>query len=102
MGWSVEGQLIYYNLKEQLIELRKIKQASTDKYLMKFCSGAGVKASRYFNSGKEHKVQENDGNDKCKWSKLLKEKETAYARGYRTVLFLPAVVDINGHGPMGI
>ena len=42
-----------------------------------------------------------EGNDKCKWSKLLKEKEIAFARGYRTVLFPPIVVSVDGHGPMG-
>ena len=38
--------------------------------------------SQYFNSGKQHKVQENKGNNKCKLNRLLKEKDTAFAMGY--------------------
>ena len=50
----------------------------------------------------QHKVQENEGNGKCKWSWYMKEREMAYARSYRTVLFPPAVVNVDGHGPIGI
>ena len=73
-GWSAEGRAIYYNLKESLTQLREMKQGQTDKYLMNFCSAAGVKVYQY-NSGKQHKVQENERDDSCKWSRLLKGKQ---------------------------
>ena len=103
-GWSDEGILLYYQLKDQLRENRKIKQQSTDKYLMKFCSEAGAKLPGYLNPCKQQKVQVNEGKDECKLKKLLKEREIAYAMGYEneTVLFPPAEVDVDGHGPMGV
>ena len=99
LGWSVEGKAVDYMLKEQLKPLRDTKQESTNKYFTKFCKEAGVKqSSQSFDSGKQHKVQENEGNGKCKWSRYVKEREMAYARSYRTVLFPPAVVGVDGDG----
>ena len=104
--WSAEGKLIYYNLKEQLPEVMKIKQEFTDKFLMKFCSEAGVKASQYFSSTLANKIKFTRKWEKwqVKLNRLLKEIEVTFSRNYRngTVLFPPAVVDVDGHGPMGV
>ena len=101
-GWSDEGILLYYQLKDQLREVRKIKRQSTDKYLQKFREEAGAKLPGY--SCNQQKVQVNEGEDNCKLKKLLKEREIAYAMGYEneTVLFPPAEVNVDGHGPMGV
>ena len=57
--------------------------------MMKFCSEAGEKGSQYLNSGKQQKVQDDEGNIKREWSRLLKENKIG---GYRngTILFPPA------------
>ena len=72
---------------------------------MKFCSEVGQNDVWYSNSGKQQKVQGDKGkNVECEWSKLLKEKEITFAGGHRngTVLFPPAVGDVDGYGPMGV
>ena len=72
---------------------------------MKYCTEAGVDESSYqpFGSGKKRKILENEDHDECKWSRYVKEMEKLeYEGSYKTMSFPPAVIDVDGHGLMGV
>ena len=105
-GWSEKGLAIFYKVKYQLNMLREANQESTYKYLMKFRKEAGVDGSsdQPFSSGNKRHIPENENNDEeCKWSRYVKEMEKLeYEGSYKNMSFPPAVIDVDGHGPMGV
>lgn len=104
-GWSEEGLAVFYKVKYQLKTLREAKQESTNKYLMKYRKEASVDESSHqpFGSGKKRKNPEKEDHDQCKWSRYVKEmEELEYEGSYKTMSFPPAVIDVDGHGPMGV
>lgn len=102
-GWSIEGRLAYNMLKLKLKPLRKAKQESTNKYLTKFRDEVGAEQlSQYVHSAKRRKVQEKEANDECKKTKAVREMEMARVRSYGNEPIPPPVIDVDGHGLMGI